>query len=252
MSMFALCPYRRAPKLEATAENVQILYGLPIAPGQIARVFSIGQALGPGSISILLDHPGQVSHLPPAKPGQVVPHAYIKINMGGDRAGVVVDSEQMLSLADAALEAHHAGKIILTGLYSHAGHSYGGDSSAAALEMLQAEFNALRTGASRIVDMHQLFKGLDKPLPPLVLSVGASPTALSVQNILTTTGGDNTMDPVINSINVGFSEMRRAGFVPEIRKTSPSRFIQPFYLKYCIIQYIPQILRWTWKYPQLT
>lgn len=146
--------------------------------------------------------------------------------MGGDRAGVVVDSEQMLALADAALEAHEAGKIVLTGLYSHAGHSYGGDSSTAALEMLQAEFNALRVGASLIVDMHQLVVGLDKPLPPLVLSVGASPTALSVQNILSPTGVENTLDPVIKTINDAFGEMRGAGFVPEIRKRSLSRFMK--------------------------
>ncbi|KAI0123465.1 hypothetical protein BJ170DRAFT_586772 [Xylariales sp. AK1849] len=202
--------------------DVNILYGLPIAPSQIERLFAVGRNLGPGSISVLIDHPSQVSHLiaAGAKSHAVTPDAYIKVNMGGDRAGVIVGSELMSTLVDAALDAHESGAIVLKGLYSHAGHSYGGDSRVAALQMLAAELTALHEGATFIATK----RGPGNVLP-LVLSVGASPTALSVQNILSTQkpARDGSEDPneLRTSVEAGnisqlFAKVRQDGLIPEI------------------------------------
>lgn len=165
---------------------VNVLYGLPLPPGQLARLAALGRELGPGSISVLVDHPAQLECLEKfAQAGadaRVVPHAYIKIDMGGRRAGVQLESAAFTAVVEAALRAHDAGAVVLSGLYSHAGHSYAGDSRAAAVAMMAAEIGALVRAADAVVEARAA--GAGKGLPPLVLSAGASPTALAVQNLL--------------------------------------------------------------------
>lgn len=146
------------------------------------RLVQVVKVLGEGSISILLDDPAQLAAAAELKKQSgVVPLAHIKIDMGGRRAGVVESSERFVEVADAALEAHKAGSLILSGLYSHAGHSYGGDSRVAAIKMLHAEVEAMLRGADRL---SQRAQELGVQVPTLVVSAGASPTALSVQNLL--------------------------------------------------------------------
>ncbi|KAH8811019.1 alanine racemase domain protein [Xylogone sp. PMI_703] len=173
----------------AQSRPVNILYGLPISPGQIPRLASIAKELGPRSISVLLDHPSQISHLQSFVDlsNGVAPLAHVKIDMGGSRAGVIPGSESFNAVIDAALKAHEKGTIILSGLYSHAGHSYGGDSPAAAMTMLQAELLALQAAAESIISTSH-----SATLPPLTLSVGASPTALSIQNLLNDDNNEST------------------------------------------------------------
>ncbi|XP_044718994.1 putative serine dehydratase domain-containing protein [Hirsutella rhossiliensis] len=170
----ALTEYR------SQGRRVNVLYGLPVGQNAVPRLAAVAQSLGPGSVSVLLDDPAQlpvVSRL--RQQSGFVPDALIKIDMGGRRAGVVADSARFLELADAALEAHKQGDMCLAGLYSHAGHSYGGDSRVAALKMMKAEISAMRDGAdclrARAAD-----KGVSE-LSRLTLSAGASPTALSAE-----------------------------------------------------------------------
>ena len=158
--------------------DVQVLYGLPIPHGALERLAAIAKALGKDSVSILLDDPAQIPVAAKLKSlSGVVPLAHIKVDMGGRRAGVEVESERFAQLADAALAAHGRGDIVLLGLYSHAGHSYGGDSRAAAMKMMRAELDAMVAGADKLL-------AKDANLPPLTVSAGASPTTLSVQNLL--------------------------------------------------------------------
>ncbi|KAG5941415.1 hypothetical protein E4U53_007407 [Claviceps sorghi] len=163
--------------------KVNVLYGLPISQNAVSRLAAIAQTLGENSVSVLLDDAAQVpivSNLH-ALSG-VLPLAHIKIDMGGRRAGLQVQSDRFLALADAALEAHSHGKMILSGLYSHAGHSYGGDSRVAAIRMMRAEMTAMLLGADRLKS-----RASDKAaanLPALVVSAGASPTSLSVQHLI--------------------------------------------------------------------
>lgn len=146
------------------------------------RLAEIAKVLGEGSISLLLDDPAQLAAAAELqKQAGVKPLVHIKIDMGGRRAGVVESSERFVQVAEAALEAHKAGAVVLSGLYSHAGHSYGGDSRVAAIKMLRAEVDAMLSGAERL---SQKAKEAGVQLPTLVVSAGASPTALSVQNLL--------------------------------------------------------------------
>ncbi|TFB06945.1 hypothetical protein CCMA1212_000273 [Trichoderma ghanense] len=162
--------------------QVNVLYGLPISKGAVPRLAAIAKVLGEGSISVLLDDPAQLAAAAELQRASgVKPLAHIKIDMGGKRAGVVESSERFVEVAEAALEAHEAGRVVLSGLYSHAGHSYGGDSRVAAVRMLEAEIEAMLSGAERLVGRAK-DKGVR--LPTLVVSAGASPTALAVQNLV--------------------------------------------------------------------
>lgn len=132
---------------------LQMLYGLPISPSKKAELYSLGRELGAGSISTLVDHPDQLHSISNDRVGDgntFVPWVFIKVDMGGKRAGVEVSSDQFANVAKLAIDLHSRGLIVFAGLYSHAGHSYGGDSPAAAVRMLMDEVDALRQGADRI------------------------------------------------------------------------------------------------------
>ncbi|KAK2602032.1 hypothetical protein QQS21_004459 [Conoideocrella luteorostrata] len=200
--------------------KVNVLYGLPIPRNAVSRLAAVAQALGDGSVSVLLDDPTQLSVISGFHGlSGVVPHAHIKIDMGGRRAGVEAQSDRFLQLVDAALEAHAQGKIILSGLYSHAGQSYAGDSRVAAIKMMRAEMTALLEGADRIKS-----RASEKSvanLTPLVLSAGASPTSLAVQNLITTAeeGHEDVPDELraeVRSLSGLFTTVTGKGHVVEI------------------------------------
>ncbi|KAL6870359.1 putative serine dehydratase domain-containing protein [Trichoderma novae-zelandiae] len=173
--------------------RVNFVYGLPISKGAVPRLAAIARVLGEGSISVLLDDPAQLAAAAELqKASGVKPLAHIKIDMGGKRAGVEEGGERFVEVAEAALEAHKAGQVVLSGLYSHAGHSYGGDSRVAAVRMLKAEIEAMLSGAGRLTA-----KAEDRgvTLPTLVVSAGASPTALAVQNLIAGEASDGEAGP---------------------------------------------------------
>ncbi|KAJ6781409.1 hypothetical protein PWT90_02246 [Aphanocladium album] len=204
---------------KSQGREVNVLYGLPITANAVDRLATIASTLGDGAVSILLDDPAQLPVA--AKLRQVSgvrPRASIKIDMGGKRAGVVADSDRFLEVADAALAAHRNGDIILSGLYSHAGHSYGGDSRAAAIKMMGAEIAAMLVGADRIKARAGEQNVVD--LPPLVLSGGASPTALSVQNLVSQDDAQGASIPElqteVHSLTTLFGTVKSSGHVVEI------------------------------------
>ncbi|EFY89179.1 hypothetical protein MAC_04766 [Metarhizium acridum CQMa 102] len=209
------------PRLkEYQSQGRKVLYGLPIPQNALSRLAAVAQALGEGSVSVLLDDPAQIPIVSKFQSlSGVVPHAHIKIDMGGRRAGVEAQSTRFLELADAALEAHGQGKIRLSGLYSHAGQSYGGDSRAAAIKMMRAELSAMLEGADRLTS--RAAERSIAGLPPLVLSAGASPTALAVQNLITTAeeGQDNVpiqLKSEVEALSDLFASVRSKGHLVEI------------------------------------
>ncbi len=121
----------------------------------------------------MVDHVGQVELLA-ALAGDARPLVFLKIDMGYHRAGVEPGSEACAALARALGQAHAAGHCVFHGLYCHAGNSYDTRSDWAALDYLAAEFRALLAAAAAI--------GAPSSLPPLTLSVGATPTATTLQH----------------------------------------------------------------------
>ncbi|TWU76015.1 hypothetical protein ED733_007162 [Metarhizium rileyi] len=210
----------RLKKYRSHGRHVNVLYGLPVPQSALPRLAAVARDLGEGSVSVLLDDPAQVPIISSFQSlAGVVPHAHIKIDMGGKRAGVEVQGTRFLELADAALEAHSQGRIRLSGLYSHAGHSYGGDSRAAAIKMMRAELSAMLEGADRLTS-----RAAEKSianLPPLIVSAGASPTALAVQNLITTAeeGQDDApteLKSEVQALSNLFTAVRSKGHVVEI------------------------------------
>ncbi|OAA70698.1 Alanine racemase [Cordyceps fumosorosea ARSEF 2679] len=206
---------------KAQGRQVNVLYGLPITANAVDRLAAIARVLGDGSVSILLDDPAQLPVAAKLRQASgIAPRASIKIDMGGKRAGVVADSDRFLEVATAALTAHRDGDIILSGLYSHAGQSYGGDSRAAAIKMMGAEIGAMLLGADRI--RAQATKQGVSGLPALILSGGASPTALSVQNLLShdDNGAQAASTPElqaeVQSLTALFETVKTGGHVVEI------------------------------------
>jgi len=106
----------------------------------------------------------------------VTPSIFVKVDMGGSRAGVLPLSATASTIISSILDLHSAKTIHFLGLYAHAGQSYAGSSRSTALDYLRQELESLFVTAEQV---HS-----DSPALPLVLSVGATPTTTSIRNLL--------------------------------------------------------------------
>jgi D-serine ammonia-lyase len=161
---------------------VNVLYGVPLGPSQSARLGAVGMRLGHGSIAAMIDDVGQLATLSVVRDvAGFPPEVLIKIDTGYHRAGRAPGSEALKRLL-AELEAEErAGMLVFKGYYSHASDSYGNSTSEQAMSRLSEELMLCAgVGKSAPAEL-QHASGRRKP----VISVGASPTAVSIQNIQT-------------------------------------------------------------------
>lgn len=125
----------------------------------------------------MIDHPGQLpSVYAIAEQSGHPPLIFLKIDMGGKRSGVQPQSPAASQLISDLLAAEKVNHAIFHGLYSHAGQSYSGSDRSAAVDYLRQEFEALFVAAEGVTSA--------APGKQLVLSVGATPTATAVRNLL--------------------------------------------------------------------
>ena len=77
------------------------------------------------------------------------------------------------------------------GFYSHAGHSYGGDDKVGAMELLRVELEGLEEAAKYLTEAYEKAQMRKR----CVLSVGATPTATSIENMVETSvrGGEHSI-----------------------------------------------------------
>lgn len=164
---------------QSRGAKVNVLYGVPLGPSQVAGLAEIGKQLGPGSISAMVDN---VAQLEAVKQYQsITGHpigVFLKTDSGYHRAGLGPDSREMISLVSEVSKAETQGHLSLLGFYSHNSLSYGGSSPDDAMEMLKVEIEVCRQASAHL--------NSDRA-KPLVISVGASPTVLSLQNIVPST-----------------------------------------------------------------
>ena len=162
---------------------MQILYGLPLPPSQAERLGCLAHRCGKGSISLLVDNIAQLESL--ATVHRLSGHQiglYVKIDTGYHRAGLGPNSGKLKDLLTRIVEETEAsGKAYLEGFYSHAGHSYAVDSRAGAMSLLTLEIEGLVQAANVASTLH--FSGGDGYPRRFVLSVGATPTATSIQSL---------------------------------------------------------------------
>ncbi|TPX08399.1 uncharacterized protein E0L32_010129 [Thyridium curvatum] len=171
------------PLLKEYQENgreVNVLYSFPLFPSCVSRIAALASELGPGAVSVLIDHPDQIPSLAAIRRSGTAVDAFLKINMGNNRAGVIPRSDACRALVARLLAAHDEGACRLAGLYAHAGHSYATRRTWEAMEYLAAELFALRDVAADVREQ-QRRRSQQQPLP-LVLSAGATPTATSLQH----------------------------------------------------------------------
>ena len=161
--------------------SYQILYGIPFPPSQTQRLAHIGKQLGRESISVLVDHESQLQAARAFRDLAGFPlQLFIKIDTGYHRAGVVVGTEKFNRLVTDVFEQETRGTVELLGFYSHAGHSYGGDSTLGAMELLIVELEELEKAA----EYASAARNHAPTNKEYVLSVGATPTATSIENML--------------------------------------------------------------------
>lgn len=154
--------------------------------GAIPRLISLANGLAPESINVIVDnadafarfHTGLTTH--PEYQADKKIGAFVKIDTGYHRAGIMTSSPKFQSLVDAVLSSHSTkgwrGAVIFKGFYSHFGHSYAGNSEDDAAAGLIDELLGLEIAAQAVPP--SLRQGL-------VLSIGATPTATAAQNMLT-------------------------------------------------------------------
>ena len=213
-----------------------MLYGLPLPPSQVQRLALLGKRLGAGSVSVLVDHADQLIHLQRFRDvaGFSV-GIFVKIDIGYHRAGLPVHSQEAAGLFRSILEHREYGTSHeLLGFYSHAGHSYGGGSSNVAMELLVQEIEGLNSAADAAVSIAKEVGNKGCLHTRFVLSVGATPTATSVENLLHEQSSPEIYDQkiklsnAITNASASYSVELHAGVYPVLdmqqlaTKASPS------------------------------
>jgi D-serine ammonia-lyase len=156
--------------------KINILYGVPLGPSHVSRLAAVARQLGEGSVTAMIDHPDQLRSLLAFKEQAGFPAlVFLKTDSGSHRAGLAPDSDGMIDLVQKVSHAEEQGDLNLLGFYSHNSLSYGGNSPDDAMDMLKVEIDVCRQAS-------QYFKRTRQA--PLLVSVGASPSALSLQNLL--------------------------------------------------------------------
>ncbi|OGM49868.1 hypothetical protein ABOM_001455 [Aspergillus bombycis] len=164
-------------KLRAEHRAVNILYGIPLVPSQVTRLAKVALEVGEGSTSVMIDHPDQVAYLPQFFAITNFPVGiFIKVDTGYHRAGLPPTALNKNGLLETLADAEKLGHAKLLGIYSHSSLSYSGTTPKETMEHLIKEID----GCKEALQHHlQLF-----PQRQLVISVGATPQALSSQNLL--------------------------------------------------------------------
>ena len=107
---------------------------------------------------------------------------FVKVDTGYHRAGVKAtpdDSSTFCGIVRSLFSKAFKDTVKLFGLYSHAGHSYSESSAPACMELLAEEIEGL-IGAAKLVAKVVEELGQDRNDLDLTLSVGATPTVLTI------------------------------------------------------------------------
>lgn len=202
---------------KSAGRAVDLLYSFPITPSAVERLALISKALGPKGLSLMVDHPDQLPNVTALHElGGNAPSVFLKIDMGGHRAGVAPQTSACTTLITSLLDLEKTGTLNLLGLYSHAGQSYSSSGESDALDFLRQEFEALLVTA---IELRTI-----SPSHPLVLSVGATPTTTSIRNLLLTsptTPSSPSSHPspaqeAISALRATISLIRTSGLTIEI------------------------------------
>jgi len=139
-----------------------ILYAVGITPQKLEQVCKLNAA---GAHIIVITDDADMADLIAAQP--VPPRTLIEIDSGEERGGVHPDSDKLLELAARLGNC-------LTGVLTHAGHSYAGRSVRDMARIAEIERSTVTRAAGRLRDAGHKID---------IVSAGSSPTARHAENM---------------------------------------------------------------------
>lgn len=185
-----------------------MFYGLPIAPSRITRLAAVAKVLGEGSIGLFVDSPDHIAFLSKVDDATWPGLIPVMVKIAAEtpfRAGLSPQSDSLELVAESITSSS---KVQLKGAYAHMGHSYGSSSPAEALEYLIQEVKAVQAGAERLV------KAKTSESQKLLLSLGATPTITSAQNVLEDTEWNAMFRTYLKQVNQTYELEFHAGVYP--------------------------------------
>lgn len=159
----------------------------------------------------MIDHPEQLPCVEAIfQASGNVPLIFMKVDMGYKRAGVAPNTPECEVLIERLLAQHGVGKSVFHGIYAHAGNSYETREDWEALGHLALEFKALEEVAGVI--------RAKSPEHHLTLSVGASPTATSLQHPALTGEATNSSSSsaAVSSITTFLHTLKSQNYTLEV------------------------------------
>jgi D-serine deaminase-like pyridoxal phosphate-dependent protein len=161
----------------------------------------------------MTDNTSQLALLPRLlEAGAHPPRIFVKIDTGYHRAGVDPDSPACKPLLSSVLASSREGHCVLHGLYSHASQSYNARNHSEAIRLLAHEFRGLGRAVEHLrQDLPQAHK--------LVLSVGATPTATTIQHsgLVADSVAQGTDDNApAKEVSALLADLKSAGFALEV------------------------------------
>ncbi|KFA73006.1 hypothetical protein S40288_03282 [Stachybotrys chartarum IBT 40288] len=165
-------------ELRDAGASINVLYGIPLPGSQGKRLAELGRQLGQGSISVMIDHPAQLSLLSQFRDEAGFPAGvFLKIDTGYHRAGLPPAGVNKDDLVPRVMKLESEGQAFLHGLYSHSSLSYNDSTPEEAMANLEGEIHGCLDALNK--NAHLFSK--DKEL---IISVGASPQVTAVENLV--------------------------------------------------------------------
>jgi D-serine deaminase-like pyridoxal phosphate-dependent protein len=148
-----------------------LTYGVGIAPDKIRKLAAIQRTHG-ATISLILDSvPAATAAAVSAEKEQSTFPVLIEIDTGGSRAGLDPEDPKLLAVARAIAESK---SLRLSGVLSHAGHSYHAHGPDEIRRIAEQERSGVVRAAQRITAAG---------LPCEAVSVGSTPTAVYAERL---------------------------------------------------------------------
>ncbi|KAK6529406.1 hypothetical protein TWF281_008582 [Arthrobotrys megalospora] len=156
-----------------------VLYGLPPPASYVATLSSLSKDIP--NLRLLVDHPTQIANLnalPPlcGRPWSV----FIKLDTGYHRAGLEPSSDSLRELLKSAISHRN---ISIYGFYAHAGDSYSSKTEDDSISYLKTELSTVLAAVETLNNVSHSLDVSDISNRPLVLSIGATPTAHVVSHL---------------------------------------------------------------------
>lgn len=185
---------------------VNILYGIPLPPSQVDRLAAIARQLGRGTISVMIDHTSQLSHVARfAEQASFPAGVYLKVDTGYHRAGLPPSGLNKDDLVSKLMDLDNKGIINFIGLYSHSSLSYNDSTAEQAMANLKGELNGC---LDALEESTRLFSTNRE----ITISIGASPQVTSIENLVGAEGrlseGAKSLKQALHNVVTG----RHCGF----------------------------------------